>query len=69
MNDNNKIKIGQYEYTLCIDEKEKIYLYRYDIDYRIGIKIKFSDEYNDSKNTLKDMLKKQFIDDFFMNKN
>lgn len=64
---DNKVKIGQYEYNLCKDENNNVYLYRYNTDYGIGIKIKFSDEKNETKNILKEMLKKQFIDEFFMN--
>lgn len=66
MTDDRKMQIGKYEYILCKDKEGKEYLYRYDVDYGIGIKIKFSNEDCDSKNILINMLKKQYIDEILM---
>lgn len=63
MPDNKKVYIGEYEYSIMKDEEKKEYLYRYDVDYGVGIKLKFSDELEeDTKDLLKNMLKKQYID-------
>ena len=68
MTSDSKLRIGKYEYNLCKDKQEKVYLYRYDVDYGIGIKIKFNDEDNNLKETLTNILKKQYIDRILMSK-
>ncbi len=61
--DSKKIQIGKLEYIICTDEKQEKYLYRYDTEYGIGIKLTFSDEINsNSKKIIIQMLSKQYID-------
>lgn len=63
MPNNKKVYIGEYEYSIMKDEEKEEYLYRYDVDYGVGIKLKFSDELEeDTKDLLKNMLMKQYID-------
>ena len=63
MPNNKKVHIGKYEYIIMEDQEENEYLYRYDIDYGVGIKLKFTNETReDTKENLKNMLMKQYID-------
>lgn len=67
MPNNKKVYIGKYEYTIMEDEKKKEYLYRYDMEYGTGIKLKFSDDSENAKDLLKSMLTKQYIDRIIKN--
>ena len=63
MPNNKKVHIGKYEYIIMKDQEENEYLYRYDMDYGFGIKLKFTNETREStKEDLKNMLMKQYID-------
>lgn len=63
MSNNKKVYIGKYEYSIMEDEERKKYLYRYDVEYGVGIKLKFSDELEENiRDLLKNMLMKQYID-------
>lgn len=63
MQNNKKVHIGKYEYIIMEDQEENEYLYRYDMDYGIGIKLKFTNETKENtKEDLKNMLMKQYID-------
>ena len=57
MPNNKKVHIGKYEYIIMEDQEENEYLYRYDMDYGVGIKLKFTNETReDTKENLKNML-------------
>jgi len=63
MPNNKKVHIGKYEYIIMEDQEENEYLYRYDMDYGVGINLKFTNEtMENTKEDLKNMLMKQYID-------
>lgn len=44
MPNNKKVHIGRYEYISMEAQEENEYLYRYGMDYGVGIKLKFTKE-------------------------
>lgn len=66
---SKEIQIGKFEYIICTNEKQEKYLYRYDTEYGIGIKLTFNDEINsDTKSKIIQMLSKQYIDKILISK-
>lgn len=69
MSNNKKIHIENDKYILCTNEKQEKYLYKYDSEYQIGIKLTFSDE--DTENTkdrMIQMLSNQYIQKILVSK-
>lgn len=65
MNNSKKIQIGENEYIVCTNENKERYLYKYDSEYQVGIKITFC---NDNTENIRDniiqILSNQYIQKF-----
>lgn len=62
MNNGKKIQIGKSEYIVCTNENKEKYLYKYDSEYQVGIKLTFCNENTeDIKENIIQILSNQYI--------
>lgn len=62
MKNQKKIRIGKCEYMICINENQEKYLYKYDSEYQIGIKLTFcNQEAENIKENIMKTLSNQYV--------
>ncbi len=62
MNNSKKIQIRKNEYIVCTNENKEEYLYKYDSEYQVGIKLTFCNENTeDIKENIIQTLSNQYI--------
>lgn len=65
MNNNKKIQTLKNEYMVCTNENKERYLYKYDSEYQVGIKITFcNDDTENIRDNIIQILSNQYIQKF-----
>lgn len=63
MNNNQKIHIGKDEYIVGTNKEKEKYLYKYDSEYRVGIKLTFGNENTENiRDNIIQILSNQYIE-------
>lgn len=60
MNNNQKIHIGKDEYIVGTNKEKEKYLYKYDSEYQVGIKLTFGNE--NIRDNIIQILSNQYIE-------